>query len=60
MVCSTPHALSPDALSPDALSSHAVSPHALSPNELRNTCKNQALQVDFFRESIQRSISNII
>ena len=65
MVCSTPHALSPDVLSPDvlsprALSPRALSPRALSPNGLRNTCKNQALQVDFFRESIQSSISNII
>ena len=60
VVCSTPHALSPDALSPDTLSPRALSPHALSPNGLRNTCKNQALQVDFFRESIQSSISNII
>ena len=55
VVCSTPRALSPDALSPDVLS-----PHALSPNGLRNTWKNQALQMDFFRESIQNSISDII
>ena len=40
---------SPNTLSPDTLSPLALSPHALSPNGLRNTCKKQALQVDFFK-----------
>ena len=48
IVCSTPHSFSPDALSPDAFSLHSLSPRALSPNGLRNTWKNQALEVDFF------------
>ena len=60
VVCLTPLTLSPDALSPDALRPRAVSPCAFSPNGLRNAWKNQALQPDFFRESIQNSISNII
>ena len=60
VVCSAPHALSPDALGLGALIPHALSPCALSLNELRNTWKNPASSVNFFRESIQNSISNII
>ena len=71
VVCSTPHALSPDSLSPDGLSPRALSPrahsprahspralspHALSPNGLRNTWKNQALQVDFFFRNLSRIV----
>ena len=40
------------ALSLDALNPGALSRCALSPNGLRNTWKNPALQVNYFRESI--------
>ena len=57
---STPHTRGPDALSPDVLSYCALSPRALSPNGLRNTWKNQSLQVDFFSGIYPKLYFNII
>ena len=51
-----PSCSSPNALSTDALSPRALSPHALSPNGLRNTWKNQALQLVFFFDNLSKIV----